>query len=69
MLDPGLEGSTFLAVSGPVDIDGPSGKTRRPFCLKLDIETYSVLEGRLKGWSQAEKEAGQRFEVSLVKIS
>lgn len=58
-------------MSGPVDSDGPSGKTRRPFCLrKLDIERYSVLEGRLNGWSQAEKEAGQRFEeVSLVKIS
>ena len=32
LLDPGLGGSTFLPLSGPVDSDGPNGKTRRPFC-------------------------------------
>ena len=40
LLDPGLGGSTFLPLSGPVDSDGPNGKTRRPFCLKLDVERY-----------------------------
>lgn len=32
-------------------------------------EIPTVLEGRSNGWAQAEKETGQRFESSLVKVS